>query len=45
MEYWTLLWITPMDCGHTPLDHGVYIAVQLGEKTRAALTQKEPTDG
>lgn len=33
----------PMDCGHTPLDHGAYIAVQLGEETRAALTTEART--
>ena len=29
----------PMDCGHTPLDHGTYIAIQLAEKTRATLAE------
>jgi hypothetical protein len=28
-----------MDCGHTPLDHGTYIAIQLAEKTRATLAE------
>lgn len=34
----------PMDCGHTPLDHGTYIAVQLGKETRAAITTEERHD-
>ena len=29
----------PMDCGHTPLDHGTYIAIQLAEETRATLAE------
>jgi hypothetical protein len=27
----------PMFCGHSPVDHGAYIAMQLIESTRAAL--------
>lgn len=27
----------PMDCGHSPFDHGAYVAGQLIESTRTAL--------
>jgi hypothetical protein len=27
----------PMNCGHSPVDHGAYIAGQLEESTRALL--------
>lgn len=30
---------SPMDCGHSPVDHGAYIASQLEENTRATLTE------
>ena len=29
----------PMDCGHTPLDHGTYIVIQLAEETSATLAE------
>jgi hypothetical protein len=29
----------PMDCGHTPLDHGTYIAGHLEETTRSTLAE------
>ncbi len=31
----------PMNCGHSPVDHGAYIARQLEESTRAALAAFE----
>jgi hypothetical protein len=31
----------PMDCGHSPVDHGAYMARHLEEITRAALQPKE----
>ena len=35
----------PMDCGHLPVDHGDYVARQLVEDTRAALTQTDAEPG
>ena len=34
----------PMDCGHMPLDHGTYIAVHLGETTRATIAALKGQD-
>ena len=31
----------PMDCGHSPVDHCVYVASQLVEETRATLAQTD----
>ena len=29
----------PMDCGHSPVDHGSYVAMHLVEATRATLAE------
>lgn len=31
----------PMDCGHSPVDHGSYIAMRLEKRTRAAIAAIE----
>ena len=33
----------PMNCGHSPVDHGAYIAGQLEESTRATLAEIKDT--
>jgi hypothetical protein len=34
----------PMNCGHSPVDHGAYIAGQLEESTRATLAEIKGAD-
>jgi hypothetical protein len=33
-----------MNCGHSPVDHGAYIAGQLEESTRATLAEIKGAD-